>query len=340
MRTIITKREVKNTALLLAVSIALVFALSFSFAATVSTTSKSNVTQNDAGLCINDSTQIMADMAASGLNTIRVNDTLKEAQALYDSQVVLHDKKRNYDFSLVIPYCNAIKQIKADSIMATDEFSALLKFYNDSIVPGMNTSSIDALVSQAQSEITSERYELVSDIVNEAYTEIIDVKSSYTSLNIFISSTTTGLRKFIVDNWKVILTLLVLGILFFMAYRIKIFKWITERKINSLMVRKNTLKNLIMKTQKSYFQLGTIAEGEYNIKTKKFAELVRDIDRQIPLLEEELIKLERKSSKASNKSLIERTFEKTAEIGVIKIKGHYKNHVKTKKISRGKKKKY
>ena len=46
-----------------------------------------------------------------------------------------------------------------------------------------------------------------------------------------------------------------------------------------------------METQRDYFQYGKIPEGEYNIKTKRFAELVRDIDRQVPLLKEEIIKL-------------------------------------------------
>ena len=48
-----------------------------------------------------------------------------------------------------------------------------------------------------------------------------------------------------------------------------------------------------MNVQKDYFQYGKIAEGEYNIKTKKFAELIRDIDRQVPLMQEELAKLNR-----------------------------------------------
>ena len=47
-----------------------------------------------------------------------------------------------------------------------------------------------------------------------------------------------------------------------------------------------------MKIQKDYFQEGKIPEGEYNIKTKKYAELIRDIDRQIPLLQEELAKFQ------------------------------------------------
>jgi len=349
MRSVFIKKDFGNLAMLFAFSVMLVFALNFLSAVTLIGVSKSNVTSTDAALCLNESVQIMAEMADSGLNVIRINDSIKEAQTLYDAQIVLRDRKRNYDFSLIIPYCDSIKKIKVDSITATDEFAALLLFYNESIVPGMNTTTIDKLVAEAQSEIISERYELVSGIVERAYSEIINVQSSYTTLNIFIDSTTKGLMKFIVDNWKVILTLLIMGALFFIAYRVKILKWITERRINKLQVRKNTLKNLIMKTQKDYFQLGKIAEGEYNIKTKKFADFVRDIDRQIPLLQEELIKLERKS-KAPRAGLFEKldngreVIRKSKPIKKmskhVKLVQHHKSHVKTKKVQKSKKKKY
>ena len=46
----------------------------------------------------------------------------------------------------------------------------------------------------------------------------------------------------------------------------------------------------MQKTQKEYFQKGSLSESGYQIRSKNFADLVRDIDRQIPLLEEKLIK--------------------------------------------------
>jgi len=263
--------------------------------ASAATTNVTKVTQNDSIICLNESTAIMNEIQSEGYNIIRVNDSLKQAQALYDSQVVLMGKKRNYDFAIVIPYCDAIKKMKEDWITAKDEYSALLQFYNDSITPGMNTESIDVMMNSVKDEITNERYENVKALADKTYAEIISVQSSNTALTIFLSSTATGFKSFFVNNWKWLLTILVLAVVGFLAYRIKILKWMTQRKMNNLELRKSTLKGLIMKTQKDYFQTGKISEGEYNIKTKKFAELVRDIDRQIPLLREELIKLERKS---------------------------------------------
>jgi hypothetical protein len=253
----------------------------------------SNITREDALRCINDSQKIMKDLSLQKFNILRINDSLRQAENLYDSQVVLFDKKRSYDFSLVIPYCNEITKINKEAITAQDEFSAFKIFYNSSIIPGMNTSSIDLLVNQIQAEMDNERYENVKSMVDNAYNELINFKSSYTSLNLFLDSTTTGLRKFILKTWKVLLSIVIILIILFLIYRIKLSKWILTRQIENLQLRKKTVQELIMKVQKNYFETGKMPEGEYNIRIKKFAELIRDIDRQIPLLKEELIKLER-----------------------------------------------
>lgn len=292
---------------LLILFVAALFLISLASAATNVT----KVNQTDAALCINDSRLIMDQIGLAGYNVLRVNDSLRQAVALYDSQVISMEKKKNFDFAIVIPYCDAIKKINDDFITAKDEFSALLQFYNDSLVKGENTASVDVMIAGIRDEITNERYENVKGLTDKTYSEIISVQSSNTALNIFLDSTTMTLSSFFSKNWKVIVTILVLAIFGFLIYRIKILKWIAQRKMDDLYLRKSTLKELMMKTQKDYFQLGKIAEGEYNIKTKKFAELIRDIDRQIPLLKEEIIKLERKiAPEKSEKNKEEKKSEK------------------------------
>jgi len=72
---------------------------------------------------------------------------------------------------------------------------------------------------------------------------------------------------------------------------------IIENKINNLELRRKTLQGLMKKTQLDYFQNGIISEGNFNLRTKKFAEFIRDIDREIPLLKEDLVKINRKKKK-------------------------------------------
>jgi uncharacterized membrane protein len=265
-----------------------VFVLSLSM---INASTSSNITEQTAAECINESYSIMADMEKSGFNVIRINDSIKEAEAFYSSQKTLKEKNKEYDFSSVVSYCEEIKTIRESALVSKDELNALLRFYNDSVVPGMNTTEIDMTIITIKDEIDKERYEQVQSLVNSAYSLIITTKSSYTALNVFYKSTTRNLRTFLENNWKTLSILLALAIIFFLVYRIKILRWINENRLEKLKMRKKTIKEILMKTQKDYFQTGTISEGEYNIKTKKFSEMILDIDRQIPLLQENMVKL-------------------------------------------------
>jgi len=267
----------------------LVFALLHSVSA-----AENNTIEQSAALCINESRIIMNEMISDEFNIVRVNDSLKNAESFYSSQTILKEKKRAYDFSVILPFCDEIKTIKESALESRDELNALMKFYNDSVVPGMNTTEIDSIIQEIREEITNERYEQVKPLVDKAYSDIITAKSSYTALNVFYKSTTRNLGTFLENNWKVLVSVFTLLLIAFLIYRIKILGWLNERKIDQLKTRKKTLKELIMKTQMDYFQYGKIPEGEYNIKTKKFSEMILDIDRQIPLLQEQAVKLGRR----------------------------------------------
>ena len=68
-------------------------------------------------------------------------------------------------------------------------------------------------------------------------------------------------------------------------------------KFNHLMTQKKALNTLIQNMQKSYFKTKKLSETEYTIKLKKFKELIRDIDRQIMVLKEEMFKTKRRKKR-------------------------------------------
>ncbi len=261
--------------------------------------------ETNASACLKDSQKIMDQMALEGFKVNRINDTLKQANLTFAAQLSLKAKNRNYDFSSIISSCDEIKSLYDSATAARDEIDSLLKFYNDSVVPGMNTSTIDSILNEINSEMNDERYEKVKPLTDKAYSEIINVKSSYTALNVFYQSTAKGFKAFLfaknplfqIANWAVSLILIIILTFIYFVYRIKIHEMIINRKMEKLTIRRKTIKTLIMQTQKDYFQYGKISEGDYNIKVKKFAELIRDIDRQVPLLQEQLAKLNRKIKK-------------------------------------------
>lgn len=257
---------------------------------------ESNITKQDAELCINQSAILIHNLQTDGFSIIRVNDTLSEANLFYQSQKSSRAPK--ISFSRVIDYCNEIKNISEQAYAARDSFQALITFYNQSITEDMNTTELDLLLKQIDNEIKSERYEKVEDLVNKGYDEISQVQSEFSTINVIYMNTTKSLKIFFQKNWLTITVLIVLFLILFLAYKTRIKHWLVERKIKNLEIRKSTIKSLITKIQTDYFHAGTISESEYNIKTKKFAELIRDIDRQIPLLYEELAKTEDSFKKA------------------------------------------
>lgn len=246
--------------------------------------------EQQAVLCFSQSKQDMKDMQNENFSVLRVNDSIKQMSDLFNAQIVLKEKGSAYDFSPILKYCDEIASIKKTAFISRDDFIALEKFYLES-VEGINTSSIDIIMSEIQQEIANERYEKVGPLVDKAYQEIVNQKSRQTTLNVFYESTTRSIGKFIYKNRYMLIGLILLIAIMIVVYKKAIARWLIKRKINKLELRKKTLKDLIMKTQREYFNEGRISEGTFNIKTKKLAELIRDIERQLPLLQEELLKL-------------------------------------------------
>ncbi len=83
--------------------------------------------------------------------------------------------------------------------------------------------------------------------------------------------------------------LIALSLLFWRSVKI----WAIKRKLSELKLRKNSITGLIKKTQLDYFKSKKIGELEFNVKMETFKNLIRDIDRQVPLYSEQLAKMER-----------------------------------------------
>jgi len=92
--------------------------------------------------------------------------------------------------------------------------------------------------------------------------------------------------------------------------------WTIERKIQRLELRKEKILDIIKDAQREYFQDGKMSEGIFNIKTKKLAELIRDIDRQIPMLRERLAELGKREN--FNRELKRKTRKKFSFINLFK----------------------
>ena len=249
--------------------------------------------------CLGSSYSLMASLDSEGFNTLRINDTLTKAQTIYDSQILIERQGRKGEFETVIDSCDEIAVLHDLAFNSRDDLATLRSFYMDNIEEGMNTESIDALVNQTAKEIEDERYEKVQPLIEETYEEISRVQEEFSRLNKFYAATSQSFKVLIFEYGKYLLVLLaVLAVLYFI-YHVRVRKALINAKIKSLRLRKASLKNLMEKSQKDYFQKGNISEADYQLRSKNFATLVRDIDRQVPLLEEKLIKVDNHNNKGN-----------------------------------------
>lgn len=248
-----------------------------------------NLTQQQkAEICLNEAIGSIQDLSSYNISVVRFNDSLTKAQDLYNAQIIIESKKGRPNYETTISYCNQISSLKRVAVEAIDSRRVFLVFYKDTLDSNMNTSSVDYIIAQINAEIDGERYENVGALIDQGYNEISKIKSEQTALALAYSVAAKGVGGFIINNWIWLVSIVILLLVFYMLYRVRIALWLLNRKMTSLLLRKDTLKKLMSEAQRDYFQYGKIPESEYRIKIKNFGELVRDIDRQIPLIQQDI----------------------------------------------------
>jgi hypothetical protein len=272
-----------------------------------------NMTQRQiAEQCLVESNQTIFDLTSYNISLTRFNDSYSQASNLYEAQVIIEGRKGKVNYGGVISYCDEIASLKITAVEALDFYKVFLVFYNENIDANMNASSVEAVINQINSEISGERYENVLPLIDRGYEEISSVKSEQTALALAYGAAAKGIGGFVKDNWIWLLSIVIFLIVFYLAYRVKIAIWMLNRKLSSLLLRKDTLKRLMSEAQRDYFQYGKIPESEYRIKIKNFGELVRDIDRQIPLIQQDIARF---SFAAKEKQTKETDKERARRIG-------------------------
>ncbi len=227
--------------------------------------------------------QEMISLKNEGFHVIKYNDTLTTAKQLYETNSLLEES----DYSLVYQKINEIEELKQKAFKASDELIALELAINQT--EGINLDPVWEVYYQAKDEFNSERYEQCLLLIDKTYEKISETEALDTKVKAFYEATSRNIISFLKQNWKVILIIFVVISLAVLLTHNRIATFLIKNRIKNLKERKSSVKNLIKKTQEEYFDKGVLNESDYHIKLKKYGELIRDLNRQIPLLEEELI---------------------------------------------------
>ena len=163
-----------------------------------------------------------------------------------------------------------------------------------------NLSEMDKEYQDIISAFQEERFEEVPELINKGYEKLSEIEASQTALKLFYSATSRSIKNFLKKHWlKIIIGVVIITLSLLLSWktlsRIRI-----KMRLNHLILQKKSLNNLIKTLQHDYFKTKKISETEYKIKLERFKELIRDIEREIPLLKEEIMKIT-KLKKASRK---------------------------------------
>ncbi len=233
----------------------------------------------------------MAQMLSDGLSATRYNDTLLLAEQLYSAQVALEKSGGKPLYSIIDEKISELNGIKQKAYKSLDEIKALNATISQ--VEGVDMEPAAEIYQQALNEFNSERYEESLKLVDGAYKKISELDAMQTKVKAFYEATSKNIIDFFRDNWEeILISAAAIAAAILLAYN-RMARRLIKRKIENLETRKESIRNLIAKAQKEYFDEGKISESSYFIKTKKYAELIRDINRQIPLFKEELSKKEK-----------------------------------------------
>ena len=238
---------------------------------------------NETVKALNQSRIDLQETIDTGYSVLRINDTLSQAQQLFEAQYALEKAGGTPDYSLILERTKEITELREQTEEMSDELKALETRLKET---GYESEAF-AIFNKAKEEFADERYDKVAELVEEAYVKISEEQALQTRFRAIYEASTKTVVDFFKDRWKEItFTIVIISIVYSFSHK-RIAIYLINRKIKDLNFEKEVLKNLIKQTQYEYFHLFKIPEELYHIRIEKFGELIRDIERQIPLLIEE-----------------------------------------------------
>lgn len=230
-------------------------------------------------------------MSSRNIPITRANESLQQAIQLYAAQYALEEAGKKADYTLVNQYALEVSSIKDNAIKASDELKIFDQTYTQT-AQDTNLSEMDADYKAIHKSFTDERFEDTLGLIDKGYQRMSEIQASQTALKLYYDTTSRNIKNFFKNNWKQLLIGLAIAIILLIIFGKAIKRIRINLKIHNLTVQKSTLKELIKGIQTDYFKYGRISDTEYQVKLETFTEMIRDIDRQIPLLKEEIAKLQ------------------------------------------------
>jgi|GEM_PF-1290952 len=229
----------------------------------------------------------VARMRASGFYARQADDLYAIGEQWFEGQAALELSGGRPSFTFVFDKTQEIRNLERQAYSANDELGALDLRISE-VGQNIDLSDVKRLQAQAKKEFSDGRFNEAQRVARQAYEAVNDAEAEAAHSQTVVEIARRNIENFIEENWKTMLAIaLTAGVLFFLFQK-RIRYHLIESRIRSLAGERAVLEMMLQNLQKEYFQHGKLNEMSYHIKTKKYGDLIRSINRQLPLLKEEL----------------------------------------------------
>jgi len=245
---------------------------------------------------LNQTEKDIIEMIGRNIPVKRVNESYQEALQIYSAQLALEEKESKADYKLVMEYASEVSSIKKTAIEANDELNVFKETFTNA-EKETNLSEMQDEYNQIILSFNKERFEDTLILIKQGYNRISEIQSSQTVINAVYKATSRTIKYFFIKNGVKIIIIGCIALFLLFVFWNTLTKLRMRIKLNNLNTQKRAINGLIKEMQGSYFKSKKISENEYKIKLKNYEEFIRDIERQIMVLNEEIFKINKKSSR-------------------------------------------
>jgi hypothetical protein len=239
-------------------------------------------------------------MEKEGFAVTRLNDEFFILRQVHENNLFKISNQQAPDFDAFDERAASIEKIMENAYQVKDELTALAKSLEEASLE-INVSEPKEMYLEAEKEFADERYEFALTKIDATYEKIIELQGVQAKANAAYEATRKNLTTFAYDNRYIISVIVIVPLIIYAIFRRKIKRHFITSKISAIEFESNVLKNEIKRAQQIYFVEGKIPEGEYSIKVKLYGDKIRDLNRQVALLQEELEKLYPSGKKKEDK---------------------------------------
>lgn len=229
----------------------------------------------------------VARLKAEGYPYLRANDLYMVAHQWLLGQSALEEAGEMGDYRFIAEKASEIRQIERDTFKVGDDLRALSDRLEKAL-PDADLTEARAHYAEARKEFMANRFEEAQLQADQSYESAAKAEADATRSKTLLESARKNIEVFLQENWQKIAVAAAAIAAFLFIFQKHIRRFIVNSRINSLVAERGVLESMMKKLQKDYYEDGRVNEMSFHIKTKKFAEMVRNINRQIPTLREEL----------------------------------------------------